>query len=87
VPLWRGYQTNIYHQCQRCGRRQPLDTMQWQGGLLICTVTDCVDGAIVGSRDVAVAKQVSINRKELTPEKKLYEPRSVQADIEILFNG
>ena len=58
----------------RCGRRQPLAEMQWQNGLLICQVTNCVDTAIIGSRDIAVAKAVAINRHELEPDPKITTP-------------
>jgi hypothetical protein len=77
MPLWRSQQKNIYHDCARCGFRQPLSKMKWQNGLLVCSVTDCIDHGpmpIVGTRDIAVARAVSVWRHELEPDKKLTEP-------------
>lgn len=86
MPLWRTQQENVYHACMRCGRRQPFSEMQWQNGILVCQTTDCVDTAIVGARDLAVAKAVSIDRKELTPDPKLVHPISRKNDAaEVLF--
>lgn len=60
--------------------------MRWQNGILVCSVTDCVDSAIVGSRDIAVAKAISIDRKELTPDQKLVSPMARKNDeAEVLF--
>jgi hypothetical protein len=80
MPLWRSQRQNVYHNCQRCGRRQPLSKMRWQNGILICTVTDCVDKAIVGSRDINVARAVSVYRHELEPDAKLTQPTDRRAD-------
>lgn len=86
MPLWRSQQTNVYETCMRCGRRQPLSEMDWQNGILICRVTDCLDTAIVGSRDLAVSKAVAIDRKELTPDPKLVHPVARKNDqSEVLF--
>lgn len=74
MPLWRAQRSNVYHTCQRCGRRQPLSKMQWQNGLLLCFVSGCWDKAIVGSRDLAVTRQVSVWRHELEPDAKLTAP-------------
>lgn len=85
MPLYRSQRTNVYHECQRCGTRQPLANMQWQNGILICNQNNCVDTAIVGSRDLAVARAVSVWRHELEPDPKLVNPvsrRNDQADVQ-----
>lgn len=86
MPLWRSQQKNVYHVCQRCGFRQPLSKMRWQNGILVCYVTNCVDKAIVGSRDINVARAVSVYRHELEPDPKLTTPVDRRADQnEILY--
>lgn len=86
MPLWRSQRTNVYHECQRCGFRQPLSKMQWQNGMLVCKVTNCVDTAIVGQRDLQVAKAVSVDRKELQPDEKLTTPSDRKDDLmEVLW--
>ncbi len=86
MPLWRSERQNIYHVCARCGFRQPLSKMRWQNGILVCVVTDCVDKAIIGSRDLNVARQVGINRHELEPDPKLTQATDRRADQnEILY--
>lgn len=86
MPLWRSHRQNVYHVCQRCGVRQPLSNMQWQNGILICNNNRCVDTAIVGSRDLAVARQVEIWRHELEPDAKLIAPVSRKNDqLDVLY--
>lgn len=86
MPLYRSQQTNIYHFCDRCGFRQPLDKMRWQNGKLVCKPTNCVDSAIIGTRDLNVARQVSINRHELEPDRKLTNPVDRRNDqLEVLY--
>ena len=84
MPLWRAQQENVYFSCMRCGRRMPLSTMRWQLGLLICEWSDCIDTAIVGSRDMEVARQVRIDRHELQPDPKLYEVGDPTADLDVV---
>lgn len=86
MPLWRSQRTNVYHECQRCGVRMPLDKMRWQNGKLVCFVNGCVDAAIIGSRDLNVARQVAVNRHELEPDKKLTTPVDRRNDqLEVLY--
>lgn len=86
MPLWRGQHVNIYHTCQRCGLRQKLADMRWQNGVLVCSNSDCVDTAIIGSRDINVARQVSIWRHELEPDAKLVNPVDRKVDeMEVLY--
>ena len=86
MPRWRTQHQNVYHTCARCGFRQPLSRMRWQNGILICSVTDCIDRAIVGSRDINVARAVSMNRHELEADVKLTTPVDRKADqYEILY--
>ena len=86
MPLWRSQKKNVYHVCGRCGFRQPLSKLIWQNGILVCYPTNCVDKAIVGSRDLNVARAASINRHELEPDKKLTEPVDRKDDLnEILY--
>jgi hypothetical protein len=60
--------------------------MDWQNGLLLCHPNGCFDTAIVGSRDLAVAKQVSIWRHELEPDAKLTAPSMRKNDqLDVLF--
>jgi len=64
----------VYYTCARCGCTQPLAEMRWQNGQLYCFTYNCVDTAIIGSRDLNVARAVAIDRKELQPDPKLVEP-------------
>ncbi len=74
MPLWRAQHTNVYHFCQRCGTRQRLQDMRWQNGILVCNFYNDVDTAIVGSRDINVARAVAVWRHELEVDRKLTEP-------------
>jgi hypothetical protein len=65
---------NIYHTCARCGTDQPLARMKWQNGILICSTLRCIDTAIIGSRDINVAREIGIDRHELVPDVKLTTP-------------
>ena len=86
MPRWRAEQTNVYYFCQRCGFRQRFSDLKWQNGILVCGTTDCIDTAILGSRDLAVSKAVSIDRKELTPDPKLVHPVERKNDqAEVLY--
>lgn len=77
---------NVYHTCMRCGTDQPMSKMKWQNGLLVCDVQKCVDNAIVGKRDIDVARAMSIWRHELEPDRKLIEPTDRKIDLtEVLF--
>lgn len=63
-------QRNVYHIDQRSGFTEPLAEMAWDNGVL----TKQVDTAIIGSRDIKVARAVAIDRHELIPDRKLTEP-------------
>jgi hypothetical protein len=80
MPLWRSQQKNVYHTCGRCGFRQPLSKMIWQNGILVCSVTQCIDKAIVGSRDLNVSRAIAVNRHELEPDTKLINPIERRVD-------
>ena len=82
MPLWRGQQQFVYFTCMRCGRRMPLSEMCWQYGLLVCQVYDCIDTAVTGSHELAVARAVGLDRKELQPDPKLTHPKDPTQDIE-----
>lgn len=85
MPL-RGYMENVYHTCMRCGTRRILHDMVWQNGILVCGMSDCVDTAIVGSRDMQVAMVVGQLSKELQPDEKLVNPVGRRDDVaEVLF--
>lgn len=86
MPLWRSTRTNVYHECQRCGWRQPLTQMRWQNGLLVCTQNRCVDTAIIGKRDIDVARAVAVYRHELEPDPKLVSPVERKNDqLDVLY--
>ncbi len=86
MPLWRNQHSAIYHICQRCGLRQKLADMRWQNGVLVCYNSNCVDTAIIGSRDINVARQVQVWRHELEPDKKLVNPVDRKVDqMEVLY--
>lgn len=77
---------NVYATCQRCGTDEPLAEMRWQDGMLLCHTNRCVDTAIIGSRDIAVAKAVAINRHELEADPKLTTPIERKNDqLEVLY--
>jgi hypothetical protein len=77
---------NVYEVCDRCGCVQPVSEMRWQNGVLICFTYDCVDKAIVGSRDIAVARAISVYRHELEPDTKLTTPVERNNDqLEVLY--
>jgi hypothetical protein len=49
-------------------------------------VTDCVDSAIVGSRDLNVARQIAVDRHELQVDRKLTDPQDRRNDmLEIMY--
>ena len=86
MPRWRSNHTNVYFTCQRCGTREPLSRMRWQNGVLVCATYDCVDTAIIGSRDINVARAVSVYRHELEPDVKLTNPTDRKVDqMEVLY--
>jgi len=86
MPLWRTQRVNVYEICQRCGVRQPLSAMRWQNGILTCTGNNCVDKAIIGSRDIAVARAVAVYRHEMEPDPKLTNPIERKNDqFEVLY--
>lgn len=86
MPFWRAQHKHVYHFCARCGFRQPLSKLQWQNGILVCSVTNCVDKAIVGSRDINVARAVQVYRHELEPDAKLTNPTERRVDVnDILY--
>jgi hypothetical protein len=86
MPYWRHNHEAVYAYCQRCGFRQMLSEMRWQNGVLVCYNTNCVDTAIIGSRDIAVSRAVAIDRHELEPDRKLIEPADRKNDQnEILY--
>jgi hypothetical protein len=60
----------------------PLDQLEWQFGLLFCTVYNCLDTAVQGSHEFAVAREVGRQRNELTPDPKLIHPKDPLQDIE-----
>ena len=60
--------------------------MTWQNGILVCSVTNCIDKAIIGSRDINVARAVSMYRHELEADVKLTQPVDRKADqYDILY--
>jgi hypothetical protein len=81
MPLWRSEGEQVYHVCARCSRRMPLSEMVWQLGLLVCNWSDCIDTAVVGSRDLAVARAVMVDRKELQPDPKLIHVKDPMLDL------
>jgi len=86
MPLWRSQRTNVYHECMRCGFRHPLSEMRWQNGILVCQGTNCVDTAIIGKRDIDVARAVAINRHELEPDPKITTPVERKNDqLDVLY--
>jgi len=54
--------------------------MIWQNGILVCNVTQCIDKAIVGSRDINVARAVGVFRHELEADAKLTNPTERRVD-------
>jgi len=60
--------------------------MRWQNGILVCQDNVCIDKEIIGTRDLRVAKAVSIYRRELVPDEKLQTPTSRQNDqLEVMY--
>ena len=76
----------MYEVCQRCGCTQPLSEMRWQNGILVCSTYRCVDTAIIGSRDINVARNIGVYRHELEPDAKLTNPVERNNDqLEVLY--
>jgi hypothetical protein len=74
--------SNIYHVDQRTGFVEPLAELEWDNGVL----TKQKDTAVIGSRDINVARAVAMDRHELVPDRKLTEPTARKADQrEILY--
>lgn len=65
---------NVYHNCMRCGTDEPMSEMVWQNGILVCRTYNCNDKAIIGKRDIDVARAVAVNRHELEPDPKITTP-------------
>lgn len=83
MPLYRSQRANVYHLCMRCEDRYPLSQMAWQNGKLLC-LAKCYDrgvNPIVGTRDIKVARAVSLNRHEMEPDPKLTTPSERRADV------
>jgi hypothetical protein len=76
--IWRGYNDFTYFTCQRCERKQPLEQMEWDSGLLVCTMyCGGRDKMIRGALEMAWAREASQDRRELVPDQKLLNPRDV----------
>jgi len=56
----------------RTGRKWPIADMSWDNGLLVCN--DEKDGAINGSFEFRMTREVSRDREELVPDPKLINP-------------
>lgn len=80
---------NVYEVCQRCGVTWPLSKMDWQNGILVCHPNRCYDKGkmpIVGSRELAVARQVAIWRHELEPDPKITSPIERRQDaVDVMY--
>lgn len=60
--------------------------MIWQNGILVCSDNRCIDTAIVGTRDLNVAKAVAVDRHELMPNEKLTSPVARSNDqLEVMY--
>jgi hypothetical protein len=80
--FWRGYCTYTYVTCGRCERKVPIEYCEWDDGILVCTIYGCRDSAVVGSIELAQAREVSRDRQELTPDQKLINPVDPSTQIE-----
>lgn len=77
---------HVYHTCQRCGTDQPFSKLRWQNGILVCQTYRCVDTAIIGSRDINVARSIAVWRHEFEPDPKLTQPADRRNDqFEVLY--
>ena len=66
-----------WHFCARCCEKTHISEMEWQRGLLLCKRRNCIDTgelALVGSRDMAIAKAIEVPTHELEPDPKLVNP-------------
>ena len=79
--IWRGYNDYTYYTCMRCQQKYPMEMMSWDAGLLVC-IPRCKDRDVNGSFEFEMARQCSIDRKELTPDPKLVSPTDVLFQIE-----
>lgn len=83
---WRGNRTWVYSYCMRCKTRQPLSKLVWQNGTLRCATNRCVSTALIGSRDLAVSRELQANVHELEPDPKLTTPVDRRNDLaEVLY--
>ena len=80
--IWRGYLEFTYWTCQRCKRTVPLSMCHWDAGLLVCNVYGCADRDINGSFELREAREISKDRRELTPDPKTYNPTDVLSQME-----
>jgi len=80
--IWRGYLDYTYTTCDRCQRKVPIEDCSWDAGLLVCKVYNCKDRDVNGSFEYAMAKQCSIDTRELTPDPKLVNPTDVLFQVE-----
>lgn len=82
MPLWRSQLQNVYSICARCGTRMPLSKLRWQNGILVCDFYNCTDTAIIGKRDLDVARAVQVDRHEMEVDRKLTEPIDRKDDLD-----
>lgn len=85
MPRWRAQRTYVYAYCQRCKTRMPLSRLVWQNGVLRCQFNRCVSTAIIGSRDINVARAIAQDLHELEPDKKLTEPVDRKNDQDLVL--
>jgi hypothetical protein len=81
--IWRGYLEHTYFTCMRCQQKWPIEEMQWDDGLLVCTYR-CKDAAINGAFEYRVAQEVSKDCQELQPDPKLINPVDPASQIETI---
>lgn len=84
--FWRGYCDYTYTTCARCQRKVPIESCQWDAGLLVCdqTLYGCKDTAINGSFEFRMAREASRDRQELVPDPKLIHPIDVSQQLDNL---
>ena len=80
--IWRGYLEYTYTTCSRCQRKVPISMCQWDNGLLVCKVYDCLDRLINGTFEFGVVNQAKLDRLELRPDEKLTHPEDVMLQIQ-----
>ena len=70
----RSFWVSPWRFCARCDTKTHISNMQWQRGKLLCTIRDCWDEMLLGTREQMIAQVLGDGQQEYAPVDKLKEP-------------